>query len=149
MRMFQTTSWRGMMCALVLGVSGCMVGPEYRQPEVQLPERFGAAATTQPATQPVNLSQWWATFNDPLLTSLIERAVESNLDLKLADARLREARAARRGTASGLYPSTGANTSYRKSRTSENAFGGDFGDGGGGTLGEFGGFAPPGDVTEL
>src|SRR5687768_12749195 len=117
MRMLQTTSWCGMVCALVLGVSGCMVGPDYREPEFPLPDQFGAAPTTQPATQPVNLSRWWATFNDPLLTSLIERAVESNLDLRLADARLREARAARRGTASGLYPSAGANTSYRKSRT--------------------------------
>ena len=142
-----------MLSSLVLVscvIAGCAVGPEYRRPDVEVPERFGSAPATQPATQPVSLARWWTSFNDPLLTSLVERAIEGNLDVKLAEARVREARAARRAVAADYYPGVGANGSYRKSRTSENAF--DFGGepaGGGETPGGFGGFAPPGEVMDL
>ncbi len=47
---------------------------------------------------------WWKAFNDPLLTSLVERAIESNLDLKQANARIRQARAARGAGAASLWP---------------------------------------------
>ena len=40
------------------------------------------------------MAQWWAAFKDPLLDSLIDRAVKSNLDLRIAEARVREERAA-------------------------------------------------------
>jgi len=70
----------------------------------------------------VDLAHWWTTFNDPLLNSLIDRAAASNLDLKVAEARIREARAQRGIVSAGYYPSVDTNASYRRSRTSENAF---------------------------
>ena len=39
------------------------------------------------------MAQWWTAFKDPLLDSLVERAVKSNLDLRIAEARVREERA--------------------------------------------------------
>ena len=100
-------------------LAGCTVGPDYRAPTVNMPlewvgptrQRALASATTQPATapsaattQPANLSRWWTSFDDPLLTALIERAAASNLDLRQAQSRLRQARAARGVAASFLWP---------------------------------------------
>src|SRR5690348_5479750 len=82
-------------------VGGCAVGPNYKAPQAPLPEAFDAgptplAATTRPSTQPVrpiDLARWWQSLDDPELNSLVERAIESNLDLKIAINRLQEARA--------------------------------------------------------
>jgi NodT family efflux transporter outer membrane factor (OMF) lipoprotein len=79
---------------------GCAVGPDFVPPGVQVPSAWeGASPLPSPVLSatvgaPEDCVEWWKSFNDPLLTSLIERAFESNLDL-------RQARAARRvGTAS-------------------------------------------------
>jgi outer membrane protein TolC len=79
--------------SLVLGavaLTGCTVGPDYQPPAPVIPEVYGA--TTQPVAEaPVELRQWWTTFDDPILDSLIERATAENLSLRLAAARVREA----------------------------------------------------------
>jgi NodT family efflux transporter outer membrane factor (OMF) lipoprotein len=64
-----------------------------------------------------DLVHWWTMFNDPALTSLVDRAVKSNLDLKQAEARIRQARAARGVAAAGLWPAVSASGSYTRSRT--------------------------------
>jgi multidrug efflux system outer membrane protein len=71
--------------------------------------------------RPVEMARWWTTFNDPLLNSLVERAVKSNLDLRIAEARIREARASRAVVASGAWPTVDVSASYKRNRTSENA----------------------------
>jgi NodT family efflux transporter outer membrane factor (OMF) lipoprotein len=74
-------------------ISGCMVGPDYHRPPTPLP---GSFAASPPATQPtaqVDVAQWWTSLNDPELNWLVQRAVQSNLDLQIAVARLQEARA--------------------------------------------------------
>jgi len=62
------------------------------------------------------VAEWWTSFNDPQLATLIRRAVEGNLDLKLAAARVTEARAARGIAQAGLLPSVGAETSATRNR---------------------------------
>jgi NodT family efflux transporter outer membrane factor (OMF) lipoprotein len=57
-----------------------------------------------------------------MLNSLVDRAVRSNLDLRVAEARIREARASRAVVASGAWPTVDTSGSYTRSRTSENAF---------------------------
>jgi multidrug efflux system outer membrane protein len=101
-------------------LAGCMVGPNYERPQVLVPSNW--TGSTPPAAQPVQPSQkdmahWWAVFEDPTLSSLVERAVQSNLDLKLAGARIRQARAAKKGAQSGLGPSANASASYRRSQS--------------------------------
>ena len=59
-----------------------------------------AGASTDPAVE-----QWWSSFHDPELDSLIERAVRNNLDLKVAASRFLESRAARGVARSALLPS--------------------------------------------
>ena len=70
-------------------MGGCMVGPNYKVPKVDVPVFL---ATTQPTA--ASLSRWWEQFHDPQLDILIERALVSNLDLQLAQDRVLEARAA-------------------------------------------------------
>jgi NodT family efflux transporter outer membrane factor (OMF) lipoprotein len=68
---------------------------------------------------PQVMAEWWATLNDPLLTDLIQRAVEENLDLKKAKARVRESRARRGISGTGRLPSLNASSSMSRRRGSE------------------------------
>jgi outer membrane protein TolC len=65
------------------------------------------------------LDQWWTGFRDPVLDSLIERAVTRNLDLQIAAARIREARAARGIAAAAALPQVDASANYARTRRSE------------------------------
>ncbi len=108
------------MVSLLL-IAGCKVGPNYSEPKLDVPASFGdatAAASTQPA---VGVETWWKTLNDPTLDRLVERAIQSNLDLREAIYRLREARAARTAAGADLFPVIDATGSYQHSRRSENA----------------------------
>jgi multidrug efflux system outer membrane protein len=71
-----------------------------------------------------DMARWWAVFEDPTLSSLVERAVQSNLDLQVAGARIRQARAAIRGIQSGLGPSANASASYQRSQSPASGRGG-------------------------
>ena len=82
-----------------MALAGCTAGPNYHRPSVTLPSVYSAVAASQgvdgppaPAPQPIDLAHWWQTLNDPVLNSLLDRAIESNLDLQVAIARLQEAR---------------------------------------------------------
>lgn len=70
-----------------------------------------AGASADPAVE-----QWWSSFHDPELNSLIERTVRANLDLKIAASRLLEARAVRGVARAGLLPSVGASESPQRVR---------------------------------
>jgi multidrug efflux system outer membrane protein len=118
--------------AALLG--GCKVGPNYAPPQTAVPPAWGelpqqsAAATAKIASTPTgesaSLSDWWTTFDDEKLNSLIERSVGMNLDLRLAVARVREARAQRGVVSADLWPTINTNASASRSRNSENSFGG-------------------------
>ena len=60
---------------------------------------------------------WWTTFNDAMLTSLVERAMSSNLDVQQAQARIRQARAARGVAFAGLWPTVDATADVTRSRS--------------------------------
>lgn len=100
-------------------LTGCLVGPNYQPPQTPVPAGWTGSKPTQPLPAPAigvqDLVHWWTTFNDPTLTSLVDRAIQSNLDLKLAQARIRQARAARNVTAAGLGPTANAAGSYVRS----------------------------------
>src|ERR1700732_795171 len=80
-------------CAVAL--SGCAVGPDYLTPDVALPATFLAQPASKEAASDgasADLWQWWRTLRDPQLNDLIARALENNLDLKIALDRLQQAR---------------------------------------------------------
>jgi NodT family efflux transporter outer membrane factor (OMF) lipoprotein len=128
----------------IFELAGCTVGPDYQRPEVEVPDQFNA----QPATRTIDVARWWTTFNDPTLDDLIDRAVVSNLDLRLATARLREARALRGVVGADLLPNVNVGGSYTRSRTSENAFDFDQAAAGPGSPG-FGNLSAPGEDHDL
>jgi len=104
----------------ILTVSGCMVGPNYHPPQPTVPpEWIGVAKTTTDqlsvaTAQPAELTQWWRQFNEPTLTALVEEALNTNLDLQLAKARLRQARATRGVAIGGLWPAVSGSGSYQR-----------------------------------
>jgi multidrug efflux system outer membrane protein len=101
--------------------SACAVGPNYAPPEPEMPDRWHEELTRGLGEGEAALQTWWKTLEDPLLDSLIERAVAGNLDLRNAVARIDEARA-RRGIARGQwFPSLDTLGFYSRERISEEA----------------------------
>jgi outer membrane protein TolC len=86
------------MSVLILG-SGCAtVGPTYRKPDISVPAAWNgvrAADNTATSQKTGDLSRWWVRLGDPTLTGLIEQTLAGNTDLRVARAKLREARARR------------------------------------------------------
>ena len=107
----------GLIIATLL-LAGCTtVGPDYREPEVAVPSSYlepGASGTAQ-------LDRWWQGFGDSGLTALVDRALRQNLDIELATARIREARALERVAGAGASPEVAAQGSVTRQRISENA----------------------------
>lgn len=82
--------------ALALAASACTVGPNYKRPVAQLPEAYRAAAPTGAlaADQPsLGDQKWWEVFQDEQLQELIRTALRQNFDVRIAAARVAEARA--------------------------------------------------------
>jgi outer membrane protein, multidrug efflux system len=100
----------------LLLLAGCAVGPNYKRPQVAVPQQWTVAPARGTSTKPAAKDEWWASFQDPELNSLIERAVSRNLDLKLALERVQEARAARGIARSGYFPSVDAAASSTRNR---------------------------------
>ncbi|HEX4052923.1 MAG TPA: efflux transporter outer membrane subunit [Tepidisphaeraceae bacterium] len=124
---FCKTVWVALPLAC-LGLWGCKVGPDYKQPDMKLAGQYNEiASATRPTTRGTSPSsiqpdyvRWWTTLNDATLNTLIDRAARNNPDVLAAEARIREARATRGVTASGLFPAVDANGQYEKYRESEN-----------------------------
>jgi len=92
--------------AALLG--GCAVGPSYVAPQIAVPPAFVGGPAVEAATgqaTKVDLVNWWRSFDDPLLATLVERALAQNLDLQQARARVVQVRAALRHASADLIPS--------------------------------------------
>lgn len=103
----------------LLALTACApVGPNFRAPDQQAPASWHTSLNEGLSAESVtDLARWWSNFNDPVLSTLIERAVTGNLDLQLAKARLHEARA-RLGVAnSAEFPSLTGSGSATRSRS--------------------------------
>src|SRR5262245_18772426 len=105
----------------ILLAAGCAVGPNYHKPDLPVPAAWMEAQQNGGDVRSAELARWWSAFNDPLLNSLVDRAVRSNLDLRLAEARIREARASRAVTASGAWPTVDVSGSYTRNRARDHA----------------------------
>ncbi|MCU0563732.1 MAG: TolC family protein, partial [Desulfobacterales bacterium] len=111
----------GLAAFAALCLAGCMVGPDFQRPGVEMPPAY-VGRVPQPIPPPVDpvaasLASWWGLFDDPVLATLVERALRSNLDVKVAETRVRQARAAVQGAQSFLWPAVDSSASVRRSRT--------------------------------
>lgn len=122
----------GLIAAMVflLSLGGCMVGPKYARPTLPVtpafkeapPESFKetkdwkVAKPGEPSLSPT----WWEGFGDPQLTALEEQAVTGNQDLKIAEARFRQARAMIRVNRAAEFPTISTTPSIASIRDSGN-----------------------------
>lgn len=116
-------SGRTLLWAISLAVlSGCAVGPNYKPPSAEVPVKWASDLAGGETGGPAALESWWMNFKDPDLNALISTAVQSDLTLRVAEERVREARAERDVVAGGRWPSAGASVSYSKNRYGANSY---------------------------
>ncbi len=89
---------------LILTLVACEVGPDYQKPDASLPQDWVTSPKDTDAKAAID-QEWWKNFNDPVLTILIAKAAANNLDLKVAEARIAEARAGVSASGAALFPS--------------------------------------------
>src|SRR6202046_965683 len=101
----KNTALVGILAVLVLE-AGCMMGPKYKRPSVDVPQQY-RAPTPEGAAQASSLGneQWWRGYQDPVLTQLIHTAIAQNYDVRIAAARVLEAQAQVGITRSNQLPS--------------------------------------------
>lgn len=85
-------------------MSACAVGPDYREPALATPDAWSGAPAAAQGNPDEALARWWSRFEDARLDDLVARALAANLELRVADERVREARAQRRIAAAPLFP---------------------------------------------
>jgi multidrug efflux system outer membrane protein len=96
---------------------GCTVGPGYRRPPVAPPAQFYGLAGQAEAASLADLP-WWEVFQDPALKSLIEEALRNGFDVRIASARVEEARARYGIAGAALYPQVGYQGQFARERFS-------------------------------
>ena len=108
------------LAALLLG--GCMVGPDYTKPSVPMTSIYKESDGWKVAQPGDHLprGQWWVILGDPELHALEEQVAAANQNLKIAEARLREARALVRFNRAALFPTISAGVGISSIRDSAN-----------------------------
>ncbi|GBR41141.1 secretion system type I outer membrane efflux pump lipoprotein NodT [Neoasaia chiangmaiensis NBRC 101099] len=119
---FRALMMGGAALVMAGGLSGCMVGPKYRKPDLWSPTQYNTHAqggqahsqTTSDAPDPA----WWNIFRDPELTSLETRLASENLDVRKAAAQLAQSRAQLLMAGAERFPGLSASGSYTRSQYS-------------------------------
>lgn len=117
----RTTNLRRLPALILVLAGGCLTsGPDYHPPTTSMPANWKvqsvkmADATTGDA---LTLDHGWLVFRDPILADLLALARTNNLDLKRAEARLRQARAQRNLARADQLPTVAASTSAGRTRS--------------------------------
>ena len=104
--------------AVSLVLSGCVVGPSYRAPTTATaPDHWSANSVESNSAEA--LKSFWTSFDDPNLTRLIQRAIESNYDLKIAGERIRSAQDMVRIAAAAYLPQVGIGAAAESRRQTQ------------------------------
>lgn len=101
---------------VLISLTGCMLGPNYRRPVVDIPESYQYEFAN--AKDSLNLA-WWHQFDDPVLDELIEEALANNNDIKVAAANIDNAIGILMQVVSPLFPQIGYAGSYTRTRISQ------------------------------
>lgn len=122
MRRFSRANLRVIGCLACLAAAGCAVGPDYHRPTAELPPTWQPAAPWHEAvpSDAVLKGNWWESFQDDALNPLVEQALQGNQNLRVAAARLEQARSQVTVARSYLYPDLGLQASAERSKTSAN-----------------------------
>ena len=116
-----------LLLSMMLGPSGCAVGPNFVKPEAKVKENWSEMGDPRVTTQTAVNNRWWSAFNDPTLDQLIQLAYQQNLPLQVAGLRIMEARARLGIAIGGQYPQQqktfGSVTGVGLSQNASNSFG--------------------------
>ncbi|MDB5800463.1 MAG: outer rane chanel lipoprotein [Rhodocyclales bacterium] len=105
-----------MMPTIAAMLSACAVGPDYRQPDLRLPQSWQAALPH--GGQEAGLIDWWSQFNEPVLTRLLQAAEADSPTLERSAAAIAQSRAAIVSSRADMFPSlNGRASSTRASAT--------------------------------
>jgi NodT family efflux transporter outer membrane factor (OMF) lipoprotein len=110
------------LCMVMLLLGGCTVGPKYVRPTAEVPADFKEAPSNWKTAQPSDAlakGKWWEVYDDPQLNALEEQVSVSNQNLKAAQARFLQARAAVRVTRSAYFPTISAGPGVSTLRQSQ------------------------------
>ena len=108
-----------MAAAAIVSVVGCTVGPDYHHAPLRAPAAWNSPVTDGLTNIASTDSAWWTSFHDGELDSLIQRATQSNLDLRVAEARLQQSRAVRERSAADFAPTLDSSASFARARQSQ------------------------------
>jgi len=112
------------LLVFMIGISGCVVGPNYQRPEATaIPTAYSGVSSEWKIAAPqahLPRGDWWKIFGDPELNHLETEAAEANQDLKAAYARFSQARAVADVARSGLFPRLSASFQPVEQRDSQN-----------------------------
>lgn len=131
--------WKPFAASGLLLLSACAVGPDYRQPTLDVGTSYKEANSTGRAgslsaqeanaapgwvlAQPSDAAlrgDWWQLFNDPVLSGLMEKLQSANLSIVQAEAQYRQAQALLQSARSGFFPTVGTSASATRSGTGSN-----------------------------
>lgn len=101
-------------------VAGCAVGPDYRKPDVALPDHYLGQVQVEKrnAISNADLATWWDGFGDPQLSRYVLLALEQNLDMAQASARIAQARSGLGAAHAALLPSGNVSAQATKNHQS-------------------------------
>ena len=109
---------------ITVALAGCAGSSSYRSPTPPIDAAFvNAGATSSNAQAPgADIASFWRGFDDAALSQLVERALAANGDVRVAQARLQEARATLQGADAELLPNVGAQANASRSLSPEYQF---------------------------
>jgi multidrug efflux system outer membrane protein len=100
---------------IALSLSGCMLGPNYKRPAVNVPGNYPEAAVSGTLTVPID---WWRLYKDPMLDDFVASGLQKNTDIRLAVARMEEAEAVVREANAAFFPEIDVNANAGRARSS-------------------------------
>jgi len=103
--------------ALAALMSACTVGPDYKRPDLQPPPMFRGQAAA-PTPESIGEALWLKIFDDPALFNLVREGLANNIDLRVAGARVVEARAIAGIARSFRFPQVGVGFGVTGEQTS-------------------------------
>lgn len=101
----------------LLALTSCTVGPAYKEPETKVDASFGNVKKGSYSSD-ATIAQWWRKFNDSKLNNLIDQALANNQDLRIAAARVEEAKALRSTARLDFFPAVTSIASYTSAKYS-------------------------------
>ena len=110
-------AWIGVVGVTVAVLGGCMMGPDYRRPDLPVPETY--RFLPEDASLQALDARGWEEFGDPVLNALVEEAIANNRDLRAALANSEKAAAAIMLARSDLFPQISINAKTGRERLSE------------------------------